>query len=611
DCPHGFEKQYFELDSIKFSWDKNLKEGITGYNLLIKKIPDSLLISKSLPRTDVPFNSIDSDIISYYTTDNSFTLTDFDPNTIYAAVVNQEQEYMPSSSSEMLILNSDNLLNCPNTPELTSEFTPMRESIQKVEIVWQIPTDTSIAYFKIYKAKDSIEAFQRYSPFSRPASVSIPFEPKERHGYGSDEINYYQMQAFDSIPYPITKYIDSLTIRDAYYWVTSVDSNGFESDFSSLIKPIDVPLVYKDMLVLFGSTIDESDFIYEEHISSYYAELLSGYNYDLYNWSEEQLYNDSCESGFCVDWKKFAEYKVIIIEEFPNPKILTNEHESAYKLFTRLSDVGQTVVFFGTPPGSQIVSLNSYTDTVRYSLNGFEQKYMGISESHLVPWLGYYNDFLSNDTLGGFRTAVPTVSSAPLLHINSDKSLFKPFIKQLFNLNSNIPFVSVFEPLSNTDVIYRFSSSYPQSSYLEDKPVGVYHKNTFNHIFTFGFHLPSINQTDARNLIDFIYNRHSSTPAPYLLPSSIQLTQNYPNPFNNSTRIEFALHEPLQVSLFVYNILGQKVTTLIDNQFIIPGNHIYFWSAKNDAGEDVSTGMYFYRLETEDESYTKKMVFLK
>ncbi|KAA3634826.1 MAG: hypothetical protein DWP97_06195, partial [Calditrichaeota bacterium] len=79
DCPHGFEKQYFELDSIKFSWDKNLKEGITGYNLLIKKIPDSLLISKSLPRTDVPFDSIDSDIISYYTTDNSFTLTDFDP----------------------------------------------------------------------------------------------------------------------------------------------------------------------------------------------------------------------------------------------------------------------------------------------------------------------------------------------------------------------------------------------------------------------------------------------------------------------------------------------------------------------------------------------------
>ena len=61
----------------------------------------------------------------------------------------------------------------------------------------------------------------------------------------------------------------------------------------------------------------------------------------------------------------------------------------------------------------------------------------------------------------------------------------------------------------------------------------------------------------------------------------------------------------------IFNILGQKVSTLLENQYLPAGSHLYFWNAKSDAGSDVSTGIYFYRLETEQEIHTKKMVFLK
>lgn len=93
-------------------------------------------------------------------------------------------------------------------------------------------------------------------------------------------------------------------------------------------------------------------------------------------------------------------------------------------------------------------------------------------------------------------------------------------------------------------------------------------------------------------------------------PSGLFLSQNYPNPFNPETHIDFVLPSELQVSLKIYNIKGQVVTTLLQGR-MNPGVHTVRWDGRNDSGEKVSSGVYFYRFTAGERSFVKKMVLLK
>ena len=94
------------------------------------------------------------------------------------------------------------------------------------------------------------------------------------------------------------------------------------------------------------------------------------------------------------------------------------------------------------------------------------------------------------------------------------------------------------------------------------------------------------------------------------LPVSYNLSQNYPNPFNPSTSIEFDLPRRSNVKISVYNLLGQEVSQLVDQEFSA-GNHRIYWDGSTDSGQRASTGVYFYRIEAEGYVETKKMLLLK
>jgi hypothetical protein len=89
-----------------------------------------------------------------------------------------------------------------------------------------------------------------------------------------------------------------------------------------------------------------------------------------------------------------------------------------------------------------------------------------------------------------------------------------------------------------------------------------------------------------------------------------QLLQNSPNPFNPSTTIKFYIPNTSDVSIKIYDILGREVNTLI-NQQTTAGYHIVYWNGKNRRGENVSSGIYLYRLTAGSFSETKKMNLLK
>lgn len=89
-----------------------------------------------------------------------------------------------------------------------------------------------------------------------------------------------------------------------------------------------------------------------------------------------------------------------------------------------------------------------------------------------------------------------------------------------------------------------------------------------------------------------------------------ELIQNYPNPFNPETNIMFKLDKPSNVTLAIYNMLGQQVSTLVD-QNMAAGKHEVKWNGTNSVGNQVVSGIYFCKLQLGDRSQTIKMLLTK
>jgi hypothetical protein len=88
----------------------------------------------------------------------------------------------------------------------------------------------------------------------------------------------------------------------------------------------------------------------------------------------------------------------------------------------------------------------------------------------------------------------------------------------------------------------------------------------------------------------------------------IKIFQNYPNPFNPSTTIEFDLPKTSTVTLKIYNILGEEVTTVVSDR-LNAGSYTYEWDASRSAG--IASGVYLYRLQAGDFVETRKMVLMR
>jgi len=89
------------------------------------------------------------------------------------------------------------------------------------------------------------------------------------------------------------------------------------------------------------------------------------------------------------------------------------------------------------------------------------------------------------------------------------------------------------------------------------------------------------------------------------VPQQNTLNQNYPNPFNPSTEIEFALTKPENVNITVFNIIGQKVETLLDKP-MGAGNHKVVFDGRN-----LNSGVYLYKIEAGGYQEMKKMILVK
>ena len=96
-----------------------------------------------------------------------------------------------------------------------------------------------------------------------------------------------------------------------------------------------------------------------------------------------------------------------------------------------------------------------------------------------------------------------------------------------------------------------------------------------------------------------------------ITPEDYKLNQNYPNPFNPTTNIEFTLPVANNISLKIYNMVGQEVISLLSQSMMDAGSHSVMWNGLDKNGVQVSSGTYIYKLEYGNMSKVRQMTFMK
>ncbi|UCC78520.1 MAG: T9SS type A sorting domain-containing protein [Candidatus Zixiibacteriota bacterium] len=233
---------------------------------------------------------------------------------------------------------------------------------------------------------------------------------------------------------------------------------------------------------------------------------------------------------------------------------------------------------------SQCENIEFYNNTVAFSSN-----YETWNGSGLVVWVTnncsvYNNIFVENIGIGMrqepfysssfsynnvWNNTVDYVNITPGNGSISDDPLFVGGDPYSFELTANSPCIDAGDPNSPLDpdgtIADMGALYYPQVTSVENQPV---------------------------------------------IPESWLLYQNYPNPFNSQTNIRFSIPDESSVKVDIFDTLGRKVRSLLDNQ-LQAGEHTINWDGRSGSGERMSSGVYFYNLKTDTFEDSKKMVILK
>jgi hypothetical protein len=181
---------------------------------------------------------------------------------------------------------------------------------------------------------------------------------------------------------------------------------------------------------------------------------------------------------------------------------------------------------------------------------------------------------------------------------------------------------------SDTTAIVKWKTNEGSDSKVEYGINSIYEFLSFNAIYTDSHEVVLSNLIPGQNYKYRVHSTDNSGNGPttsdiYTLlltnvdgkyfnyrPKIFDLSQNYPNPFNHHTKIRFQLPTLTHVRVDIYNILCQKIKTLV-NCNKEPGEHKIIWDGTNDSGRNVASGIYFYRMNANDFISVKKMILLQ
>lgn len=268
--------------------------------------------------------------------------------------------------------------------------------------------------------------------------------------------------------------------------------------------------------------------------------------------------------------------------------------------------------------GDAVYFSNFFVDPTQYQFTALQYANSDLNQDGITATIAdlitLINAINSGRSAGKIETAEQSIASVFIdsaagitqLKYSSDIELGGIFLV-LRSTDGDIP-ISISSPFTDmTLVASQGSDSIRVLLYSMESnrmPSGINAFLEFDGIYNLEIELVQLSSFDGRLMT------LGGTAKEVPLPNDFALHQNYPNPFNPETNISFDLAAARSVRLVVYNVLGRKVKTLIDD-FLSAGNHQVVWDGRDDNGQASASGIYFYRLDTGRELLTRKMMLIK
>jgi hypothetical protein len=471
---------------------------------------------------------------------------------------------------------------------------------------------------------DSFESPSVYEASIAPRVVPLPPAGLTAHPDGSfkirldwspngeadfDYYNIYRSQESGSGylllsgEYRDTTFVDSTVqghVECYYYTLTAVDTGANESEMSAEDSSFVVSLNQGILLVDETYINTNYNMVDGDSINDFYDRALQGYTY---------TYSDHscpvCSPANQVDLRELGRYSVVIVhsEDHRGNRSMGAYGDSTYLVLKEYLSFGGKAIIEGR---RNLSKGNDGELAIRQFLPGdVPYDYLRVKAAYVPPWSPASR---SEEFIGAFSQTF----GYPNLDVDS---LRVDQCGSGLEFGGRVPGVGYLDSLMDGEIIYTFHSAYDTSA-SEGKPVAFrYFGDDYKLIF-FDFPLYFIQETQATQLLHQALDDLEVTTdvaaeeEETKVPASFSLSQNHPNPFNSETAIEYSLPEETQVKIAIYNILGQKVKTLLDGKETA-GHKRVIWDGENEKGKSVSSGIYFYRMETEEFVQTKKMLFLK
>lgn len=403
-----------------------------------------------------------------------------------------------------------------------------------------------------------------------------------------------------------TTFVDSTIQEDKlfyYYTVTAVDTGGNESVMSAEAEGFSITL--SQGLLVVDETYEASlafNMVIGDSINAFYQRALAGYSFDYIDHSCPY----ECLLKNQLHLWELARYSSVIIhsEDQRGFQSLGNERDSTYQVLKRYLDYGGKVII----EGRRNLSWGDDGDRFirEFSLGTVHYDLLQVKSAFVPSW-GPLEGYRTEEFIG----AHSQVTGYPDLEVDS---LRVALSSGGLDLAGRVPGVGYIDSLMAGEVLYTFHSDYDTSA-SEGKAVAFRNIDGSKKSIYFDFPLYFIREDQAIELLHKALSDLGETASSIAeeeggVIHSFYLKQNFPNPFNAETIIEYSLPAENQVKLVVYNLLGQKVRTLLDERQTV-GRKRVIWDGRNDRGETVASGIYFCRIEAGELSQTKKMLLLK
>ena len=173
-------------------------------------------------------------------------------------------------------------------------------------------------------------------------------------------------------------------------------------------------------------------------------------------------------------------------------------------------------------------------------------------------------------------------------HVKAFNEVLKANMEARIEAGENLVFADVYTPMKDDTAKYLYDGVHPNSEGYE----------VIAQVWYEAF-IELLEKNDQAG------DTVSTSTGEIINPHGFELKQNYPNPFNPATTIEYNLAKAGYVNLSIYNVMGQKVATLVEEKQTV-GNYQLRWDAA-----EMSSGVYYYRLNTAGEAFTRKMTLIK